>query len=373
MGSEPSPGLTCILFRMDMILKKTLTWIAIAVLLLISCSVSGNPQLPVALPFLGPGPSNAPEIPVVILPQNTAATPTPFLPIGPTTTAPTPTPVPTAPWGSFPGPSVPPNAPIPPPAKPLQQPPGQVNVLLMGSDQRPYSGGFRTDTIVLLTLNPNLGKASVTSFPRDLYVYIPGWTMQRINTAQAHGGFELTQSTFEYNFGFQPDYYALINFWSFVQVIDSLGGVNVSVAVPLTDHRDGHGNYSVPAGIVTMDGETALWYVRSRYTSSDFDRTRRQQEVLIAIFIKMVSLNGIQRAPELYDLYKNNVMTNATFSDITPLLGLAAELAADRSSLATFRIDRSHVTSYTTSSGAAVLLPDYDAIRNTLLQALNAP
>lgn len=353
--------------------RKRLFLFSAVVLLLLSCSITANPQLPVSIPILSGGPGRQPEAPVVILPASSNPTPTPFLPSGPTAVAPTPSPIPTAPWAGFPGPSVPPNVPVPPPVDPIEQPAGQINVLLLGSDQRPNSGGYRTDTIVLLTMSPNLGKASITSFPRDLYVYIPGWTMQRINTAHAHGGFDLTQDTFEYNFGVRPDFYALINFWSFVQLVDSLGGINVSVAVSLTDHRDGHGNFTVPAGVVTMDGETALWYVRSRYTTSDFERTRRQQEVLIAIFYKMVSLNGLQRAPELYDLYKNNVTTNATFSDIAPLMGLAAEMSGNTSNLSTYQIDRSQVTSYTTNTGAAVLLPDYDAIMNTLKQALYAP
>ena len=102
-----------------------------------------------------------------------------------------PTPSPTAAmvaedWGYFPGPSVPLSIAVGPPASPIPQPEGQVNILLLGSDQRPGDYGFRTDTILLLTLNPNDGTANLTSFPRDLYVYIPGWTTQRINTAQAH-------------------------------------------------------------------------------------------------------------------------------------------------------------------------------------------
>lgn len=355
--------------------QKLIRLFTIFVLVLIACStVSKIPDLPVSLPEIrinqDPG---TPEVPIAILPASTGPTPTPFLPTGPTAIAPTPTAVPVAPWGDFPGPSVPPNVPIPPAVEPVNQPAGQINVLLLGSDQRPNTGGFRTDTIVLLTLNPRLGKASITSFPRDLYVYIPGWTMQRINTAQAHGGFELTQSTFEYNFGLRPDFYAMINFWSFEAMIDNLGGIDVRVGVSLTDHRDGYGDYTVPAGVVHMDGETALWYVRSRYTTSDFERTRRQQEVLVAIFYRMASLNGLQRAPELYDLYKNNVTTNATFSDIAPLLGLAADMIDGTSTLATFQIDRSHVTSYRTNTGAAVLLPDYEAIMTTIRQALNVP
>jgi LCP family protein required for cell wall assembly len=224
-----------------------------------------------------------------------------------------------------------------------------------------------------VTLNKELDRVSLVSFPRDLYVYVPGWTMQRINTAHPHGGFEMTQDTFAYNFGLEPDYFVLINFWSFVQVIDNLGGINVNVAVSLTDQRDGHGDYTVPAGLVHMDGETALWYARSRYSSSDFERNRRQQEVLLGMFFRLISLNGLQRAPELYNLYVNNVVTNAVFTDLAPFLGLAGDVADDTSILSSYTIDRSHVTSYTTSAGAAVLLPNYDAIEATIRQALNVP
>ena len=85
----------------------------------------------------------------------------------------------------FSGPSVQPNVPVPPPVDPILQPGGQVNIVLFGSDQRPDSGGFRTDTIVLVTLNKELGRVSLVSFPRDLYVYVPGWTMQRRQWASA--------------------------------------------------------------------------------------------------------------------------------------------------------------------------------------------
>ena len=345
--------------------------IAFLILLLMACSLTSNP----ILPFAGGENSANPDENDgrVIIPSASESTPTPFLPLDPTARAMTPTAIPAPSWGRFPGPTIPAGIPIPPPVDMIQQPVGQRNFLLLGSDQRPASGGFRTDTILLVTLSPDLKKVSVTSFPRDLYVYIPGWTMQRINTALPHGGFELMQSTFEYNFGVIPDYYAMINFNSFVHVVDQLGGIYVNVANTLTDHRDGFGDYTVTAGRQLMDGETALWYVRSRYTSSDFERNRRQQEVMLGIFFRMISLNGLQRAPELYNLFKNNISTNAGFSELSPFLGLAADLAADSSILQMYNISRSHATGFTTSTGAAVLLPDYNAISALMKQALNAP
>ena len=340
--------------------------------------------------------SGTPKPLIILAAANSTPTPTPFQPIPPTPTyLPTdyPTPQVTAPppgevvveptavginpgqartWADYPGPTVWPDIDIPSPAGILPQPEGQVNILLLGSDQRPQTGGFRTDTILLLTLSPGLGKISLTSFPRDLYVYIPGWTVQRINTAFGWGGFDALALTMEYNFGVRLDYYFLINFWSFVDVIDSLGGINVNIATGLTDHRDGYGNYSVGPGLVNMDGETALWYVRARYTTSDFDRGRRQQEVLQATFERLLSLDALTRAPQLYQIYKQNVTTDMTFERMAEFLPLAAKVD-DASHIQRFYIGPQQVYSWMNSTGAQVLVPNQALAIEVMRQALNSP
>lgn len=319
-------------------------------------------------------------------PADATATPTPFQPLPPTPTylptqlaqvetlEPSPTPTPTntpepEEVGTFPGPSEYSPLPIPPPVKRLPKPEGQVNIVLLGSDQRPGDAGFRTDTMLLLTLNPKGETASLTSFPRDLFVYIPGWTMQRINTAHARGGFETMAMTFEYNFGVRPDHFVMINFFSFMEVIDSLGGIEVNVAAPLSDNRDGMGWFSLPAGVQHMDGDTALWYVRSRYTTSDFDRTRRQQEVLRGVFSKLLSLNGVARAPDLFKIYINNVTTDLEFGDVAPLVPLAAKLS-DTSRIQQYYIGSGEVYPYITPTGAQVLLPNREAVLEVMRQAI---
>ena len=307
---------------------------------------------------------------LVEIPAGATPTPTPFQPLPPTPTylpdvetlSVLPKSIEPAetdaqnPWDSNPVPTIPPGT--------------RVNLLLLGSDQRPYEGGFRTDTIILVSLDPSNGTASLVSFPRDLYVYIPGWVEQRINTAMGYGGFPLLASTLEYNFGVRPTYYVMVNFFAFEQTIDSLGGIDVYAAQTLSDHRDGHGYYTLPAGLNHLDGETALWYSRSRYSTSDFDRTRRQQEVIMGLFDRLLSLNGVEKAPELYDIYKENVTTNMTWQDIAPLLPLAAQLS-DTSHIRHYYIGPAQVTSWTTPGGAQVLLPNYHAINAVLWQALN--
>lgn len=254
----------------------------------------------------------------------------------------------------------------------FNQPPNQVNILLMGSDQRPYDGGFRTDALILVTINFEQEKLSLTSFPRDLYVYLPGNTMERINTAQFKGGFNLTAAAFEHNFGVRPDHYALIKFDGFKQLIDTLGGVDVQVGQQLTDQRDGYGNYTVGPGLVHMDGETTLWYVRARYTTSDFARTTRHQEVLRAIFEKLLSFDMVEKFPVLYEQFKNAIETDLSFDDLLALVPLAPNILRGEN-INHYAIGRQHVTSWYTYSGAHVLLPNQDAIRSIMISALNIP
>jgi LCP family protein required for cell wall assembly len=275
-------------------------------------------------------------------------------------------------FGGFPEPSADSDIAIPEPMTPFPKPEGQINILLMGSDQRPNDGGFRTDVLLLVSLNRDSGTATLTSFPRDLYVYQPGWRMDRINSAQARGGFALTEMTFAYNFGVEIDHWVLVNFGGFQSIVDALGGVTVNVGQALTDHREGYKDFSVPAGSMPMDGETALWYVRSRGTSSDFDRLRRQQEVLQAIFYRLLSLNAISSAPQLYEQYKQTVSTDLGIGDILPLLPLASQLG-DSSQINRYVIGPNDIDFYRTSGGSSVLIPKRAALTSILGQALGAP
>jgi LCP family protein required for cell wall assembly len=362
-------------------------FILITCLTLLLGSCSNLPEIVESaepIPFLA-GDSTPIPAALVIAPPDATPTSTPFLPIAPTPTlAPTeipPTPVPTL------TPTYPPFEPLATstpfydafsgygggnygPMGLLEQPPNQINILLMGSDQRPNDGGFRTDVLVLVTMNTDLATVNLTSFPRDLYVYIPGWTMDRINTAQVRGGFQLTAQTFEYNFGVRPDHWAMVNFDGFVSLIDSLGGIEVEVGEKLVDHRDQYGKYVMRPGMREMDGETALWYVRSRKSTNDFERTERQQEVLKAIFYRLVSLDAVGRAPELYKEYQQTILTDLTLGDILPLLPLAPQLR-DNGNIQHYAIGPEEVTPWISYGGAQVLLPDQLAVRAVMERALN--
>lgn len=340
--------------------------------LAVLASCQGAPSRgPVALAHSGASQGSQPTLELVGAPPNATPTPTPFQPLPPTAAYfPTSTPLPTE--------SPPPPTPTPEPFFPpenavssgeIDQPQGQVNILLLGSDKRPWDSIFRTDTIILATINTQKGTINLTSFPRDLYINIPGWGGQRINTAFQHGGFEMLADTFETNFGVRPDHYVLINFSSFKRVIDSLGGLDVEVAESVSDYRDIYWT-TVPAGTVHMDADMVLWYVRTRKTTNDFARGRRQQEVLNALFKKFLSMNAVRKVPEFYEIYKDSVETDMSFPDIVRLLPMATKLT-DSSHLNHYYIGSEQVWDWISPDGGMVLLPRQDEIMKVLRQALN--
>ena len=118
-----------------------------------------------------------------------------------------------------------------------------------------------------------------------------------------------------------------------------------------------------------MDSTMALWYVRSRYSTSDFERTRRAQEVVQAIFNKAMSLGALTKIPELYDIYTQYVETNMTIKDILPLIPMA-NVIQDTSRIRRFTVGPDAAYDWITESGAMVLIPDYNAIYGILAEAL---
>jgi polyisoprenyl-teichoic acid--peptidoglycan teichoic acid transferase len=262
-----------------------------------------------------------------------------------------------------------------------------VNFLLIGSDRRP-GGSFRTDTMVIAVLRPNEGQVSLISIPRDLWVSIPGWENQRINTAYQHGisvgypggGPGLLKDTILYNLGIRIDHTALVEFDGFRQIVDTLGGVDVPVACSYTDwhlidpsydpeNENNWALYTTGPGVVHMDGDLALWYARSRQKSNDFDRGRRQQEVLRALFAQGLQAGTLKRIPELYNDLKNTVETDLGLVDLLQLAVYAPKMT--NADIRSYYIRPPLVSSWTTEGGAAVLLPNEDALQQMLTEALS--
>lgn len=262
----------------------------------------------------------------------------------------TPTPVPVIPQGELPE--------------------NQFNILMLGVDDF-GENNFRTDVIILLSVNPKFETVSLISFPRDLYVSIPGYWSNRINTVWSLGGFELLQQTFEVNFGIRPENYMMVNYNGFKDVVNSLGGIDVTVSEELQDscQTNPSGWCVIEPGEHHMDGSTALWYSRSRLTTSDFDRNRRAQEVVMAIFKKAVNLNMLVKVPELYGLYREYVDTDIQLSQVLPLLPLAKPLM-NPDNIRRFSVGPEMVSNWITYEGAMVLMPNTWAISEMLSEAL---
>jgi LCP family protein required for cell wall assembly len=227
--------------------------------------------------------------------------------------------------------------------------------------------------MILVTINTKENTVNVTSFPRDLYIYIPDWKEQRLNAAYPHGGFEGLQETLAFNFGFKPDYYILVNFWAFEYFVDDLGGFYINVPRTICDNQWGGGeSHCVYPGLRHMNGREALWYVRSRETTNDYDRNYRQQLVLEALLDRMLALQTLTRIPYFFRTYSKHVTTNLDLGTVISLIPTAAKLS-DKSLITQRYITQDSVQSWISPTGAHVLLPKFESIRKILEAALNSP
>ncbi len=259
------------------------------------------------------------------------------------------------------------------------RPTDRVTVLVLGIDQpcaqivEPY----RSDTMILMTVDPLTKSAGMLSIPRDLWVPIPGFSNSRINTAYRQGemseypggGASLAVDTVEYNLGIRVDYYVTVNYDGFIQAVDLIGGIEIDAPETINDpdYPDrcyGYDPFYLPAGQYHLDGETALKYARTRATfGADFDRAGRQQAVIMAVLEQALAENVslIGRAPELWTAFQDNVTTNMTYQQATGLALLVLEIP--RENIYRAVIDYNYVRDWIAPDGAQVLIPIREKIR----------
>jgi polyisoprenyl-teichoic acid--peptidoglycan teichoic acid transferase len=265
---------------------------------------------------------------------------------------------------------------------------GRINLLLLGIDRRNGTGwAYRTDTIIVVTLDPDTRAAGMLSIPRDLQVAIPGQGEDRINTANvygyrqdnADGGPALLKATIEANFGIPIDGYFMVDFQTFEKIVDALGGIDVNVPRPLHDTRYPDPKPEDPYAFKTihfdpgwqhMTGKRALVYVRSRMSTTDFDRAERQQLILLAIRKKALSLSAIPRWPLLAKTVMEGVKTDMDLGELFALALLAVQI--DTSNLNQVVLEHPLVVSHQRADGAAVQLPNWDLI-NPVIEGLFGP
>ena len=294
---------------------------------------------------------------------------------------------------------------IMPPVTPLDLPPNTINIALLGVDTRPKAGGLNTDVIIIASINPDIPAVTLLSIPRDTMAYVPNIGYRKVNSAFARGGAMLFRQTLLYNYGINVDYYAIVNFSSVVQAVQTLGGVDVVATCPLyqvfpkdpyyyadpanplvvnrpyTDTFSGdvwQPGTAVPtqtiwipqAGVYTLNGLQALAYVRARYgvPGGDIDRGRREQRLIRAVISKAKQLNSITKFPELYSQFERNIKTDLTLTDLLKLATLATSL--DDIVIRSRFIDSAGLTSITLPIAGNLLVPNPSVLRNYLQQVL---
>lgn len=295
-------------------------------------------------------------------------------------------------WGTYTPPAATPvyNVPAPVPLLPVDND-ALVNVLLLGSDS-PDDYLRRTDVMVLVSINTVAKTAAMWRIPRHLFVYIPNHTLDLINTVYVYGesddypggGFGLLQDTFRYNFGIEIDHFARVNYPGFMKLIELLGGLDISVDCAIRDWRlkdpdldptieDNWEMYELGVGRAHLSPYMALWYVRSRKTTDELDRGRRQMDVLRAMWQQIKTQGLLAHAADFWPLVIDEVDTDLQFTDLAPLLALGAEI--DLSDVARYSgtIGLHYTMTYTPDNGREVLLPNRTYLLPMLEDFLTPP
>ena len=255
----------------------------------------------------------------------------------------------------------------------------RLTVLVMGVDNRPDEPVGRTDSIMLLTIDPDTRSAGIVSLARDLLVPIPGKAQNaKINMAHLYGETEkypgggpaLLGQTVANFLGYPVDYWVRVNFDGFRQIIDQLGGINIDVPEPISDPLYPDNNYGydplyIPAGHIHMDGTLALKYARTRHIDSDYGRARRQQQVVLAVKDKLMQPGRLTallpRLPRLAITLAKSVQTNMP---IDKAIAFARQLnQADLQSPASAVIDDKMGINSTDPVWGFVLIPDMAKVR----------
>ena len=256
----------------------------------------------------------------------------------------------------------------------------RVTILLMGLDKRPSESGtaFRTDSMMIVSIDPVTKSVGILSVPRDLFVEIPSDTvvrnaygLQRVNAAYVIGelarpgyGPQLAMQTVQYNLGIRINDYVVYEFNTVIAGIDAVGGIDVDVPYTINDpaYPDMYFGYDplyIPAGHQHLNGTMALKYARTRHQTSDFDRAKRQQQVVMAVRDQVLKGNNwldlARRAPEIWDQLSRTTRSDLSFDQMLRLALYLKDIPKEN--IRQGVIDASYVTSVT-YQGQAILVPE---------------
>lgn len=266
----------------------------------------------------------------------------------------------------------------------------RFTVLLAGLDRRPNESGlsYRTDSMMIVSIDPQAQSIGVLSIPRDLYVQVPGYSeLQRINTPMVFGenrapgyGPTLLMQTVQLNFGIRVNDYIVVDFQAFIDLIDTIGGITVTTdrtindqAYPSMDY--GYDPFYLPAGTHTLNGYDALRFARTRHGDSDIQRAERQQQVVYAIRDQVLSGDIIPgmlgQAPLLWSSFQDNVYTGLNLQQIIQLALYVKDIPAENISMGVVGFE--YLRGYTVpSSGAQVLIPNRSRLGDLMVNVFGS-
>jgi LCP family protein required for cell wall assembly len=283
-----------------------------------------------------------------------------------------------------------------PVGSPLCDGPQQLMLLVIGTDQMGgYDKGL-ADAIRVVRIDFVTPSIAVLAFPRDLWVPLPGLEgrgsleeyfgsvtladgtllqgdYSRINVAYFYGnlydmpggGQTLMAKTIYTNFGIPTENYVVMNMQVFEDTIDAIGGIDIDVPKDLNDYEKG---WYFKKGWQHLDGQNTLRYARIRHTDSDFGRIERQTQVMLAVRNKIGQPQALADLTVVLSSFLDDMLTDLTMARINSLICLAPQIKPEH--IRTFSVTRDMVTSVRTSKGAAVLLPNYNAISSVIYEFL---
>ncbi|MGM9540149.1 LCP family protein [Anaerovibrio sp.] len=207
----------------------------------------------------------------------------------------------------------------------IERPDDYAHIMVMGVDRRSDDAG-RSDTLMVVTINRNTGKAEILSLPRDTRVRIEGNGYDKINHAYAFGGSKLTRKTVEELLGVPMDYYVLVDVKAFERIIDAMDGIDIDVEKRMyyEDPWDDNGGLVIDLypGMQHMTGDKAIQYVRYRDGEGDIGRIGRQQHFMRAVMEKMLSPSILPKLPQLAEEIQSAVETDMPLTEMVAMVQL---------------------------------------------------
>lgn len=239
----------------------------------------------------------------------------------------------------------------------------RYDVLILGvRGKDDPDGGSLADAIMLFSIDKTTNQSTLVSIPRDLYVQFDDKHSDKLNAAYVYLGLKGTERLVSKITGVYVDNSIVFDFSSFKKIVDDLGGIDIFLEHPFEETTQWGYVFQLPAGLNHLDGENALYYVRSRYSTSDFDRARRQQQVMFAIKNKIVQLDLMSnptRALSLISTLKRHIHTDIDILDIRNLIALGQQV--DQGKIQRHVISTiDYLYESRAASGAYVLLPQGD-------------